>query len=68
VTPESRTAIAYIAGSIISGRRTSVAFDYSRSKSVNFSGSIQLGCVQVYDHELWLLHQRVRFAQFAQSL
>jgi hypothetical protein len=51
VKSESRTAIAYIAGRLVSGRRSSTAFDYSRSQYVNFSGSVRPGKVQVFDYE-----------------
>jgi hypothetical protein len=51
VRSESRAAIAYIAGRLISGRHSSSVYDYARSKFINFSGTVQSGRVQVFDHE-----------------
>ena len=48
---ESRSAIAYIAGRLLSGQHSTTIFDYGRSKYVSFTGSVQPGRVQVFDHE-----------------
>jgi hypothetical protein len=47
----TRTCIAYVAGIIISGIKTTSIYDYERSRHLNFSGTISEPIVQIYDYE-----------------
>lgn len=48
---ESRAAMAYIVGRLLTGKNATAVFDYSRSVHVSFSGYVRVGTVQVYDYE-----------------
>jgi|LakMenEpi03Aug12_release.lakeMendotaPanAssembly.Ray.scaffolds.fasta_scaffold1156437_1 hypothetical protein len=48
--PHTRRAIAFIAGSIITGKNSSSVYDYSESKHFMFSGEATLEHVNIYDY------------------
>jgi hypothetical protein len=47
----SRAAIAYIAGRLLTGYHSKAVFDYSQSKYLNIRGTVAPGIVQVFDYE-----------------
>ena len=47
----TRTCIAFVAASIISGIKATGIYDYDRSRHLNFSSTISEPTVQVYDYE-----------------
>lgn len=47
----TRTCIAFVAASIISGIKATSIYDYDRSKYLNISGVISESNVQIYDYE-----------------
>ncbi|WP_321941663.1 hypothetical protein [Paraburkholderia tropica] len=47
----TRSCIAYIAGRLISGGSSNHVYDFSRSKHVSFSGSVDAQQVNIYDHD-----------------
>src|SRR5690349_15774686 len=51
MTENGRAAIAYIAGRLISGLSSNTVYDYSQSKYVRISGTVQPGIVRVFDHD-----------------
>ena len=49
--PNTRACIAYVAGKLISGSGSSSVYDYSRSRHISISGSVDASHVGVYDHD-----------------
>jgi hypothetical protein len=49
--PRTRACVAFIAGSFITGKPLRSVYDHGQGKHINFSGSIQKGTVNVYDHD-----------------
>src|SRR5262249_33839870 len=49
--PHTRRAVAFIAGSIVSGRPSPAVYDYAASQSFPFGGEATWRHVNVYDHE-----------------
>ena len=47
----TRTCIAFVAVSVISGHRATCIYDYDRSRHLNFSGTISQSNVRIYDYE-----------------
>ena len=47
----TRTCIAFVAGSVISGIKASSIYDYDRSRHLNFSGTLSESNVQIFDYE-----------------
>ncbi len=48
--PQTRRAIAYIVGRIITAQNKSAVYDYSSSQYHSFSGSVSLERVSIYDY------------------
>src|SRR2546425_12638848 len=46
-----RACVAFIAGCITSGKRSSSVYDYSRGGYINISGSVDRRGVQIFDHD-----------------
>jgi hypothetical protein len=46
-----RAAVAYIAGRFISGKHSTAVYDYALGKHISFSGTVQDGQVNAYDHD-----------------
>jgi hypothetical protein len=51
VQPHTRRALAYIAGRLASGKRSSSVYDYGESRHVSFSGNVSTERVSVFDYE-----------------
>ena len=49
--PQLRTALAYLAGRLASGKNANGVYDYTRSKQVMLSGAAEGGVVSIYDHD-----------------
>ena len=49
--PNVRACVAYVAGSLISGRSSSSVYDYSQGKHISISGSVDARAVNIYDHD-----------------
>lgn len=47
----TRACVAYACARLVSGRSTSAVFDYSQSKHVLISGTVNDRSVNVYDHD-----------------
>lgn len=52
MNPATRGAAAYIAGSLISGLRKGYVYDYSTGAYRRFSGSLEPGRVNIFDHDV----------------
>jgi hypothetical protein len=48
--PNTRACVAYIAGKLITGSGSSSVYDYSQSRHINISGTVDVSHVGVYDH------------------
>src|SRR5260370_24568435 len=46
----TKASIAYVAGRLLSGKETTSIYDYSQSKHILFSGTVNQQAVNVYDH------------------
>src|SRR4051794_35307777 len=51
MTTETRRAVAFIAGSISSGRRASAVYDYGVGHYTHFSGQVDSKRVALYDYD-----------------
>ncbi|MEJ2246382.1 MAG: hypothetical protein P8Y80_09955 [Acidobacteriota bacterium] len=47
----TRTCIAFVAASVISGIKATSIYDYDRSRHLNFSGTVSESNVEIYDYE-----------------
>jgi len=51
VHPNTRACIAYVSSALINGRGGSAVYDYSKSKYISISGSVNQSQVSVYDYD-----------------
>jgi hypothetical protein len=49
--PDTRRAVAYIAGRAISGKQSSAIYDFEESGYFNFSGTVSASEANVYDYD-----------------
>lgn len=49
--PNSRACVAYVAAALISERQASSVYDYSRSRQISISGSVDELQVAIYDYD-----------------
>jgi hypothetical protein len=49
--PNTRACIAYIAGRLVTGRNASSVYDYSQSKHILVSGTVEESRIQIYDYD-----------------
>lgn len=49
--PNTRACIAYVAAKLVSGKGASSVYDYSRSRYISISGSVDASRVAVYDYD-----------------
>ena len=49
--PNTRACIAYVAVRLVTGRNALSVYDYSQSKHILVSGTVEESRIQIYDHD-----------------